>query len=340
MKIRIVNWPIEKCNRLKDRINPKPQFQRTEVWSEPKKRLLIDSILRGYDVPKIYLNRLSKNVHHDYEVADGQQRLRALWSFIAGGYNLDSESADINGENLQGFGFEDLPAKVRNKFLSYKVTVSLIVTATSDELRMLFARLQMGMKLTPAELRNATACAIGPVINTIVETHAFFLESRIPDKRFNRQDFLAHAMLLAQHDNKHDLKAPQLKEYYENQARSYDKGFVKKVMDVLDELAAINNAADRCIVTKWGFVDLFWLIFQAMKAGRKIDHKKLAVAYAEFESLRIPHVRTPHLLLSSKSKSKKEMYSYIQAFTASGAVRDRIDTRAQIFHNSFTKFIK
>jgi hypothetical protein len=338
VKIKITHWTIGKCHARKDRINPKPQFQRTPVWTEPKKQLLIDSILRGYDLPKIYLNHTPNNVHHEYEVADGQQRLRAIWEFIDGGFNLNAVSESVNGHDLRGLGYADLSDRLRKRFDKYQVTVSVIVKGTSDELRVLFARLQMGMSLTPAELRNAIPCALAPVINTIVETHDFFKQSQISDKRYNRQDFLTHALFLADKDNAGDLKAPQLKAYYQSHAQSVNRAFLKKAHAVLDQLIAVNAQADFAITTKWGFVDLFWLVYRQQEVGRVAAPAKLAAAFVEFEKTRKKYVRRPEALLARGGIKGRQMYDYIHAFVASGGVKDRVATRARVFDSRFAKF--
>jgi hypothetical protein len=56
-----------------------PDFQREEVWTETKKRLLIDSILRGWHLPKFYFRKVDDGA---FECVDGQQRLTAIWEFF------------------------------------------------------------------------------------------------------------------------------------------------------------------------------------------------------------------------------------------------------------------
>jgi len=45
--------------------------------------LLIDSILRDIDIPKLYFNRLEDGT---IEVIDGQQRLWSVWEFLDDDY--------------------------------------------------------------------------------------------------------------------------------------------------------------------------------------------------------------------------------------------------------------
>src|SRR5437016_6461283 len=75
-------WSVEKLHRERTRISF-PEYQRQpNLWSVEKKSLLIDSILRDIDIPKLYFNQVDKT----YEVVDGQQRLWALWEFLDGSY--------------------------------------------------------------------------------------------------------------------------------------------------------------------------------------------------------------------------------------------------------------
>ena len=51
------------------------------VWRLEQEQLLIDSVLRKIDIPKIYLREIKQNPYK-YEVVDGQQRIRALLRFM------------------------------------------------------------------------------------------------------------------------------------------------------------------------------------------------------------------------------------------------------------------
>ena len=78
-------WPLISTYVIRDRVDTNPDYQRPAVWSRSQKQLLVDSILRNYDVPKLYWRRTGKKPDR-YEVIDGQQRLRAVWEFFSGGY--------------------------------------------------------------------------------------------------------------------------------------------------------------------------------------------------------------------------------------------------------------
>ena len=57
-----------------------PEYQREPtVWDLPKKRMLIDSILREYDIASIYLHRRDDR---GLDCIDGRQRINAITSFL------------------------------------------------------------------------------------------------------------------------------------------------------------------------------------------------------------------------------------------------------------------
>ncbi|MCK5180413.1 MAG: DUF262 domain-containing protein [Candidatus Pacebacteria bacterium] len=81
METKQENWPLLSFKEYEKDINLTPTYQRSSVWKPEQKQMLIDSILRKIDIPKIYL-RETKNKDYQYEIIDGQQRMRAIWDFL------------------------------------------------------------------------------------------------------------------------------------------------------------------------------------------------------------------------------------------------------------------
>ena len=68
MKRKIENWTVEKLEKERNSITF-PEYQREKsLWRDEKKSLLIDSILKDIDIPKLYFNRLKDKT---IEVIDG-----------------------------------------------------------------------------------------------------------------------------------------------------------------------------------------------------------------------------------------------------------------------------
>jgi Protein of unknown function DUF262 len=139
MRASVEMWGLDSVKRRKAKINPKPQYQRSLVWTPHKKQLLIDSILRGYDLPKFYL-RKSTEEGYDYEVVDGQQRLNAIWDFLHDNISLPDEADDLPHGNLAGKKCSELAHDLQDVFYGYQITVVCIEEWTDLEVRDFFLR--------------------------------------------------------------------------------------------------------------------------------------------------------------------------------------------------------
>jgi Protein of unknown function DUF262 len=153
-------WTPDVAHKMKDRIDPKPQYQRGSVWTRKQKQLLLDSIFRGMDIPKLYLRSLTaspdgKEPEYEFEVVDGQQRLRAIWEFFDGDYALSKDvELSVDGHDLRGLKYDKLPSEAWMALARYPLSV-VELEATDEEVEEMFVRLQNGTTLRAAEVRNA-----------------------------------------------------------------------------------------------------------------------------------------------------------------------------------------
>jgi Protein of unknown function DUF262 len=333
MKIRHQTLKLSDLTKIRERIHLSPAWQRGPVWSRPKQALLIDSILRGYDVPMIYLRETPPDTAFKYEVVDGQQRLRAIWEFIDGAYHLSNDLDPIGKTEVSGVAYAKLPASMRKRIDQFRIVVAFVQSAREPEISRLFSRMQMGVRLNPAELRNAVQTPVRHAIDGTAREHPFFKESRIQPARFKRQDYLAHAFSICFHGGGNvDLKAPQLMQDCEN--ISEDAKYVplmSDINDVLDVLRTINQLTSKRLTQKWMFVDLFYLLYRRKSNLKKLQLRHVADAYAAFDRERLHHNATPEALLQGSPSSKdKELYDYIQAFKISGGDRKNLTRRQRV----------
>ena len=70
MNIESKKRALDKIYKRRDRYEI-PDWQREKVWPKAKKQELIDSILRGWKLPKFYFYRTSVDPE-EFEVVDGQ----------------------------------------------------------------------------------------------------------------------------------------------------------------------------------------------------------------------------------------------------------------------------
>lgn len=337
MQVMRVEKTITELVSSKDDINLNPSWQRGPAWTPPRQVLLIDSILREMDFPKIYLRRLDGQAHK-HEAVDGQQRLRAIFEFRSDNLTLDyvTPAPPVKGVDVQGKKFSQLPEGMRDRFDAFTVSIGEITSATRPEINDLFARLQMGVSLNPAELRNALQAPLRDLIDGAATAHDFFVKSKIPDRRYKRQDYAAHAFAMAAYQGTKDIKAANLKSMVLE--FGYDR--VEEVQELnrvveaaLTVLAELNATVSFKITQKWIFVDLCWTIMQWQADDAPIDVTKLSEKYSAFEAERRIYTAQPATLIRPTKANptpnlrSQNLYDYISAFKAGGASKSNLNVR-------------
>ena len=328
---------IHELEAIRQQIHLNAAWQRGPVWSVPKQALLIDSILRGYDIPMIYLRECPEDYVYRYEVVDGQQRLRSLWNFMDGTYALLKEFENVGRTPIAGRKFQDLAPKMRKRLRAFEVIVATVTEAREPEISRLFSRMQMGVRLNPAELRNAIQTGLRHAIDGLARSHPFFPATRIPSARFKHQDYLAHAISISLHDANRGLKAPQLMDDYLHVTDSdIYSPVISQADDILSFLNQVNLRASKRLTQKWMFVDLFYLLYQRRKGLASIPVARFARTYIRFDKRRLEYTSDPgRLLLGRASAANKALYDYILAFKASGAEQSNLKQRNDVLRRGF-----
>lgn len=341
MKYSIEEWTVEALLAEWESIDPQPTYQRGPAWNDRKRALLIDSMLRGMEMPKLFFRKLEGKAH-DYEVADGQQRLFALKRFADDKLPLLADldkGLDLNvidGKVVGGLEYSALPKTLRTRFDNYRLTVSIITQAKPTEIRTLFGRLQAGVTLNPAEKRNAILSPIADHVNNFTAHHDFFRKGKIDDKRFKRQDFMAHALTLVAYGNQGSLKADAIERLYLDRSYRLAQPALKKIAATLDVIHEIDLACKQRITRKFHFIDFFWFVYQT-RSPKSIDAKAVAKKFDSFELERRKFHAEPKQLLTKKKQSPQQrlVYDYIIAFKTDGSAKASIDTRARVFRELF-----
>lgn len=333
MQINQGTWTVDRLFSERENINLNPQWQRGPAWNPPRQVLLIDSILRGMDIPKVYLRVRNGDAVFTHDAVDGQQRLRALWEFRSGKLPLDYSEplAAVNGHAIASLRYDHLHQDLKDRFDAFEVSVAEILTGTNDDIAALFARLQMGVPLNPAELRNAMLHPLNRIMASIAESHEFFAHCRISSARSKHLDYITHVFAVLRYATDRDLKAPDLKrmviEVTDTDSILELASRAGAVLNVLDE---VNQQFGYRITQKWIFVDLSLLISQRQGAGAAVDAVKLAQAYESFEARRRMHNAQPDVLLNRESAQPtldRHLYNYIEAFRTQAGTKESLRTR-------------
>jgi len=168
MQYQTESWPVSKLLDWYEasRLKVNPEYQRGRAWSGPQQKQFIDSILRGYPVPTIFLHDKTAEANDGmYHIIDGQQRINALREFIAGDYGLlSAKQAERRFPSLVygshddtmwlGKVFDDLPDSLQSMLMGKEMPV-ILLRGNDHEVRDLFIRLQEGSVLNDQERRDA-----------------------------------------------------------------------------------------------------------------------------------------------------------------------------------------
>lgn len=260
MKTNKKAMPLATVSALKGirmRVDTNPDFQRPAVWSLAQKQLLVDSILREYDIPKMYWRKLSTNPDK-FDVVDGQQRLRAIWSFVDGEFSLPKNAESIDGMETAGCSYNALPDDLRIRFDTYTLDVVVLEDTDEDEVREMFLRLQNGTSLKAQEKRNAMPGRMREFVKTLTE-HSFFTRVGFANSRFTHDHVAAQMVCLEVAGGPTNVKDGDLNRLYKSNtdfdltgkvAKSVQRtlGLLAEVFpDLTPELERFNAVALYCV---------------------------------------------------------------------------------------------
>lgn len=243
MELNKKPWPLSTVFGIKDRIDTNPDYQRPPVWSLSQKRLLIDTILRGYDIPKMYWRKVGKNPDR-YEVVDGQQRLRAICEFMNGDFGLSKDADPIGATDIRNLKYIDkdlnkvIPDELRLSFDTYTLDVIVLSDTDEDEVREMFLRLQNGTTLKAQEKRNAMPGKMRDFVKELTN-HKFFKNCAFDNSRFTFDLVAAQLTKLELEGNYCNVKNADLNKMYEENKEFDPNGAkakkIRRVLDVLTE---------------------------------------------------------------------------------------------------------
>lgn len=147
------------------------EYQRGPKWSLSQKQGLIDSLLRGYQIPLFYVhleartNSYTGGVEQTAWLVDGQQRLDAIVAYRQNEFPLPNPQKVASGTILPGFSselplwagkkFDELAPEDKQHLLGQELLVVEMTADHPNQVRDLFIRLQAGTPLTAQEKRDA-----------------------------------------------------------------------------------------------------------------------------------------------------------------------------------------
>lgn len=278
MKILKDKKALDKLYRRRDRYDLQPDFQREKVWSLEKEQKLIDSILKKWDIPKFYLNAIDDE---NFEVIDGQQRLNSIYKFFSNDIPLSNKLS----KEYRGSYYDDLPSKIQDIIDDYELDLVLVSDATEDELKELFARLQLGMPLNSPEKLNAMSGNMRNFVKTLSQNKFFKEKTPISQKRYAYQSICAQIALLEK-EGIRNAKFSDLKQFYKNN-KEFDENSnvaqkIRKIINYMNEIFDSRTSAFR---NRASIVSFYLLLSEFANHGAELNTEfgqKMKKFYIQF----------------------------------------------------------
>ena len=289
-----------------------PEYQRGAVWGRARKALLVDSMLRGYDLPKIYLRETS-NSHESYEVVDGVQRLTTMDDFAQGEFPLPKSS------EFSGFRYHQLPELVQERFDDYQLDFTVLEDCTDEEVREMFLRLQQGVRLNTAEELRAVIGGMNDYVEVLVALRFFERAACFTKSRGASRHVAAQISKLAL-GGIGDVRKADLMKFYSDHREWTPNASANQLKTVLNwlhsvfgdthpvlhrpfELAVYPAESYRALVTRLGM---------RSSMGRTGVCWDNALAESFFSALK--NERVYRTVYATKAQAKRDVRAYIEGF--------------------------
>jgi hypothetical protein len=335
MKTKLTNYSIAKILREKNNLELNPFFQRGRVWSESRRQMFIDTILKNWGVPKIYLAIIKASDSKTIRLCvDGQQRVRTIIDYLENRFPLDGKISKEFGAKK----YENLSEKTREFLNNYKISVEELSEFQNNDLTELFRRLQLGVNLNLGENLNAIEGEMTNFAKNIARNTFFKKKITILDTR-NSFLSLACQICLLEILGIQSVKSKDLKNFL-NTYKAFNKNSAeaKKIVEVfrfLEKIFSQDKASE--LKSKANIVSVYVLISNMMTRGNLTGKEAQFRRFFKFffEELQIE--------ISKKSTKKPEYLKYQTALLSSPDSQKSIKDRNDIILNklaNYNKFFK
>jgi Protein of unknown function DUF262 len=313
-----------------NRLEVKSFFQRRQVWTDRDKEYFIDTVLKNYPFPEIFIAESTgdrKSLECRTWLVDGKQRVTTLIDYFKG--------APLNFKDVPPF--DKLTPDQQDDFLAYEVAVRDLGPVSEDQIREMFGRINAtDYALKTMEKLNAMFSGKYIQYSEQLSRHRFFEYHNIFPYAYKKRMYDVTFCVI--------LVTTVLSDYYRRDERN--KEFLERYNDefpqqekVDAEIEVVFNFVESCGFGErsraWKQTDLLTLLVELHKAiavdGLMLDPATVGAALRNFYNLVDEMYRARELPEETEVPSGQEaVFKYLKAVTkASNDKYARID-RAEV----------
>lgn len=288
MKTTATNRKVrELLTGLRDgKLVPRPEFQRRLVWSNRDRVAFIETVIRGYPFPEIYVAAGEVDLESGEAtemLVDGQQRVTTLNQYFTGAPDL----------RLPGTlkPYSGLSRAEKEEFLQYDVVVRDLGQLSIENIREVFRRINATRySLNAMEIHNARYDGQYKEFAEALAQESFFEKHRIfsPADIRRMLDTLFVLQVVTTVLSTYFNRDSEIERYLQNYndefpAAATTEAEMKKVFTLIDEMDLSSDSR------AWKKADLFTLLIELhrarFKTGRSLQPVALGVQIQDFYRL-------------------------------------------------------
>ncbi|EGQ7938454.1 DUF262 domain-containing protein [Vibrio vulnificus] len=339
---RTLSWWFKQS----EKIDFEPSYQRKgNLWGDRDKAYLIDSIVNGFDIPKIYLadftivNSQLNEKNLSYAVIDGRQRLESIFAFMSDKIALNQDFIYYANPSIKVGGkyYSELKLnypEITEVLDEFNLDVMSVIADDVDKIKDLFVRLNKSKPLTGAELRNAMEGVIPDLIRGLVDRPFFKENIRFSTQRGQDSNAAAKILLIQHRGRFVDTKKVNLDKFVTEGAKSenpedyVDSAFIaQKNIDLMHEIFEPKDT----LLSAQGLMPIIYVLVRDNLAHRSYIRPFIA----EFLHARKTNVEISKLHPQQADQTFLAFDSYIKNANDSGGLQGSYD----ILNSKFQDYI-
>ena len=228
-------------------------IQRQEVWKNKRKSLFIDSIIRGYPVPPLYVVKTNDTMLDArgrtvsvYDCIDGKQRCSTIQAFRKNELKL----VGLEDSELNNKFYKDLTEDQKDAFDSYTLSSYLLSDVSDDEIADMMSRLNNGKPLTNTEMARIKSKDL-ETIRKLAEYPVFtknLTEAGL--KGYANEDIVVKLYLII-YKNNYELSSKNVRAAFENETFTADQiADISKALEIAEKAYDLIIDAPRKVYKK------------------------------------------------------------------------------------------
>lgn len=245
-----IQWTVKALvkNMEKGTINFDNAVQRSLVWDNGRKSLLIHSMVYGYAIPAMYFTaeRDENGNVSTYDSLDGKQRSNSISEFLHDEFHLSADTPKVfndegEEEDISGLTFSQLPDLAQDKIKDYSLTIYYYDGMTDSEVKDFFRRLNNGKPLSAVELTRVNTPSL-PAFQQLAKHEA--IQSIMTDagkKRFTDENIAMQIYNMSMEDSP-DFSTKAFREWARNIIVSDEA--IERIKNGLDALHTFIQSLD------------------------------------------------------------------------------------------------